>query len=1231
MLHIFYVNIGQLIKLENLNLAAGSVSDLQSSLENETGVPSHSQLLLVSGGVTMESSHIVCNYGAGTDTNPIFLFSKTIIETSNPPNVIPTDKELDVHSILNRTTAHTKSLAALQLKTNAAQELAKHSQQLVEESEELARSQALQGKGWYAVMQNLDRSVRAFSTHYDKLKEMVGSIQENRSYYQTLLSTYEEDLDILRKLPFFDCFNANCSELLLGSSFVAPKGFTCLLDWIEAQDPNSTVGQLAEESQTGLSQFQNNEEIKSLMMTSQEIIDCVDNDRMRKIKGLEERLRTLQNFLRGAQEILQSQIDRAKGLQQQSHRAITTNDTSILPDLFDIQQQQLTVMYNNCQQLVDIRDKFFMTKQELTNNLHQRLMWVKSIESELVNSHSKSILFIGNSKRLHKRFEILSQIHQAPTIYINCINEVLRRRDYSKQFNTWSGDVANLATTVRDSELESRKSFLDGNGHHFILSLFPGMADLPSSFATNIKPKIDEALPDLQVESISEAMQRFPSDLAASINLKNDQVLYASTTNQMSTQEADILHQHSKHVEQLNEQILNMNNEHEIERSTLLATIESHKKQNEELLTQKITLETSLAGINTQLTVAMKNSDKLHSQLEGQTASVHAYEARVNELNEQLDIFRSEMEETVKSNKQLTTQQDAIAQAYQVEKLRNEELESRISVSEDCLKNVREAFGHETGNDLLGSEVQRVVLENQSLKTSLEQVNMDVSLKESTGDELKREVNTLRSNLETIEKDRNVLRHSLDEVMQDSKDLGLERAKFERDIYAERHKCERELERQREEIERQHSARIDNMRRLHNGEIVELRAQLSELREKRESERRTSWNHKEVETIKKLAIASSPPGTDTGNMMLLENLVREHKAELEAKDRTIKEMIQRENADTLSRRELEARIRDNSRTSDAHHRSEIIISQQPGYEQAQATPFQALLPHPSFPETDSNTINTLLDEYKSKLYSRIGVESNPMMTMTPSSMEGSYVSLGEDTEDYISKITEDMCMRITEAKDELTRELQTYQRDLGQTSTRCKHLETLNQKIKKKYKDEIELQKSKDKVQDLDSKFQSSQDYFEPSSLEFGPTSFCVLDDQMENSEMNIFRRQVPIHLSPPIPIRQSIPPLQKWEQLSPLDEMERAALKDFKVGDIVIFFNDHLKNYIAISTKDPIYYMHDECIKQYSDDKREAPRSFVFGKVTSHPECCKIVKVSRRRHLPVGTVFYRLKVSIYP
>ena len=76
-------------------------------------------------------------------------------------------------------------------------------------------------------------------------------------------------------------------------------------------------------------------------------------------------------------------------------------------------------------------------------------------------------------------------------------------------------------------------------------------------------------------------------------------------------------------------------------------------------------------------------------------------------------------------------------------------------------------------------------------------------------------------------------------------------------------------------------------------------------------ERRVSWNHKEVETIKKLAIASSPPGSDPTQIQLLDNLVSEHKTELEAKNKTLQQMMERESADKLDRQEMEARVRYN--------------------------------------------------------------------------------------------------------------------------------------------------------------------------------------------------------------------------------------------------------------------------------------------------------------------------------
>ena len=83
--------------------------------------------------------------------------------------------------------------------------------------------------------------------------------------------------------------------------------------------------------------------------------------------------------------------------------------------------------------------------------------------------------------------------------------------------------------------------------------------------------------------------------------------------------------------------------------------------------------------------------------------------------------------------------------------------------------------------------------------------------------------------------------------------------------------------------------------------------------------------------------------------------------------------------------------------------------------------------------------------------------------MTPTSMEGSYVSLGDNLGEVVSTLTDDMCKKVIEAKDELTRELQTHQRDLGQSNSRYKHLESIYIKLKKTYKEHLE-QKSQEKA-----------------------------------------------------------------------------------------------------------------------------------------------------------------------
>lgn len=59
---------------------------LKDTINRHHGIPKRDQVLLVSGGETLQSNARVGKYSAGTDTNPIFMFSRTISDaTRNPP------------------------------------------------------------------------------------------------------------------------------------------------------------------------------------------------------------------------------------------------------------------------------------------------------------------------------------------------------------------------------------------------------------------------------------------------------------------------------------------------------------------------------------------------------------------------------------------------------------------------------------------------------------------------------------------------------------------------------------------------------------------------------------------------------------------------------------------------------------------------------------------------------------------------------------------------------------------------------------------------------------------------------------------------------------------------------------------------------------------------------------------------------------------------------------------
>ena len=70
-----------------MNVCFFSVKQLKDVIERSCGISVDKQVLLVSGGECLDPTARVCSYSAGTDTNPIYLFSKSTIESVTPPSL----------------------------------------------------------------------------------------------------------------------------------------------------------------------------------------------------------------------------------------------------------------------------------------------------------------------------------------------------------------------------------------------------------------------------------------------------------------------------------------------------------------------------------------------------------------------------------------------------------------------------------------------------------------------------------------------------------------------------------------------------------------------------------------------------------------------------------------------------------------------------------------------------------------------------------------------------------------------------------------------------------------------------------------------------------------------------------------------------------------------------------------------------------------------------------------
>ncbi|VEN38250.1 unnamed protein product [Callosobruchus maculatus] len=526
MLFVFHVDSGRMMTFD-MSLALESVSNLKVHVQNECQIAADKQVLLISGGECLDPNKRVCSYSAGTDTNPIFLFSKQLIESPTPPSPC-VDQGIDPE-LEKRVRDHLDMPVTLQTvvkRTQLAQRLHELAEQLLRACERLVHDQHLQQQGWSAVVANLEDITVEFRKRAEVFELGFAEFMSEREAYLSFLKYFHSDLDVLQRIPVLSVLleldkqnleGSKTSEENLNTDEISTGKEMTLFEWISTADSKNTMDQLYEHCAKGLETF-NGKAFETLKGEIAAILLESDNNKMKEVKGLGERLFGLENLIVQVKKLVKHQGELAQSFLNNQSRASNTKDPSVLPDLCMSHKQQLQMMAQHHRDLVDIRRRIFAAKEELSVNLYHRLRWVMYVEDKILEIDHKLVIYYESLKRLRRHLEVLQQIHLAPATYLSAIAEVVRRRAFSQSFLLWASEVACHLLTIHNEEVTRRKEFQSQFDGHFLNALFPGMDDLPPSFATQAPSMFDTGLPKITQEDIDRLKKELP-DLADNLNV----------------------------------------------------------------------------------------------------------------------------------------------------------------------------------------------------------------------------------------------------------------------------------------------------------------------------------------------------------------------------------------------------------------------------------------------------------------------------------------------------------------------------------------------------------------------------------------------------------------------------------------------------------------------------------------------------------------------------------------
>uniref|UniRef100_A0A6Q2ZI83 RB1-inducible coiled-coil protein 1 n=1 Tax=Esox lucius TaxID=8010 RepID=A0A6Q2ZI83_ESOLU len=293
-----------------------------------------------------------------------------------------------------------------------------------------------------------------------------------------------------------------------------PSFNVTLLDWINVQDRPNDVESVVRKCFDSINRL-DPRIIQPFLAECRDTIAKLDNQNMKAIKGLEDRLYALDQMIASCKKLVNEQKELAQGFLANQKRAENLKDTSVLPDLCLSHANQLMIMLTNHRKLLDIKQKCTTAKQELANNLQVRLKWCCYVMLHADQDGEKLQALLRLLTELMERVRVVDALSTVPQMYCLAVVEVVRRKIFIGHYREWACALVKDGKHLYETEKYKRETFGKLFRKSFLRNrLFRGLDSWPpTSFCTRKPRKFDFELPDISLADLQYLRTCCPAEV----------------------------------------------------------------------------------------------------------------------------------------------------------------------------------------------------------------------------------------------------------------------------------------------------------------------------------------------------------------------------------------------------------------------------------------------------------------------------------------------------------------------------------------------------------------------------------------------------------------------------------------------------------------------------------------------------------------------------------------------